>query len=81
MLTNRLAPSSDLPTWALVIAAVLSVASLVFLIIEMRRREHGGAAIFASGVLAVLALLLAVLRPVRVAARESVVGARVVVLG
>ena len=81
MLTSRLAPSSDLPTWALVLAIALSFASLVFLIVEMRRRERGGRPILASGILAVLALLLAVLRPVRVAARESVVGARVVVLG
>lgn len=46
----------------------------------MRRRENGGAAILVSGILAVLALSLAVFRPVRIVARESVVGARVVVL-
>ena len=46
----------------------------------MRRRERGGVAHRRDGLVAVLALLLAVLRPVRIAARESVVGARVVVL-
>lgn len=81
MLTNRLAPSSDLPSWALALACVLAVASLVLLVVEMKRRERGGAAILVTGVVAVLALLVAVLRPVRVVARESVVGARVVVLG
>ncbi len=80
MLTSRLAPSSDLPTWALFLACALALSSLILLFVEMRRRENGGAAIVLSGVLAVLALSLAVLRPVRIVARESVVGARVVVL-
>ena len=80
MPTTRFAPTSDLPNWAVVLAAVLALASLVLLLVEMRRRERGGAAIVASGVLAVAALLGAVLRPVKIAARESVVGARVVVL-
>ncbi len=78
--TSRLAASSDLPSWALALACVLALASLVLLVVEMRRRERGGVLIVASGVIAVLALVVAVLRPVRVAARESVVGARVVVL-
>lgn len=78
--TIRLATSSDLPSWAIVAACVLALASLVLLLVEMRRRERGGAAIVASGLIAIAALLAAVLRPVRIAARESVVGARVVVL-
>lgn len=80
MLTTRLAPSSDLPQWALILACGLALASLVLLVVEMRRRERGGAAILISGILAILALALAVLRPVRIVARESLVGARVVVL-
>jgi uncharacterized membrane protein len=80
MPTTHLAPSADLPPWAAVAALALAAASLAFLFVEMRRRERGGAAILASGVLALLALLAAVLRPVRIAAKESVVGARVVVL-
>jgi uncharacterized membrane protein len=80
MPTTHLAPSADLPSWAGVLAVLLVVVSLGLLVVEMRRRERGGVAILASGLLALLALLAAVLRPVRIAARESVVGARVVVL-
>ncbi|WP_394838323.1 hypothetical protein LVJ94_15585 [Pendulispora rubella] len=80
MPTTRLATSNDLPAWAIVIACILAAASLVLLVIEMRRRERGGIGILVTGVLALGALALAVMRPVRIAARESVVGARVVVL-
>ncbi len=79
-LTSHLAPSSDLPPWAAIAALVLVVASLALLFVEMRRRERGGVAIVVSGALALLLLAVAVLRPVRIAARESVVGAKVVVL-
>jgi uncharacterized membrane protein len=66
--------------WAVWLAAGLALASFVMLLLEMRRRERGGLLIAATGLLAVAALLAAVLRPARVTARESVVGARVVVL-
>jgi uncharacterized membrane protein len=79
--TTHLATSGDLPAWAAIAALALALASLALLALEMRRRERGGFAIAVSGVAALAALLLAVLRPVRVAARESVVGARVVVFG
>ncbi len=46
----------------------------------MRRRERGGALIVGTSESRSSALLFAVLRPVKIAARESVVGARVVVL-
>src|SRR5207247_299797 len=78
--TTHLATSSDLPAWAVVLAIVLACASFVMLLVEMRRRERGGVVIAGTGLLALLALLTAILRPVRVSARESVVGARVVVL-
>src|SRR5580704_17128569 len=80
MPTLRFAPTSDLPPWAVVLACALGLASFALLVVEMRRRERGGWAIVATGILAVGALLLAVLRPVKIAARESIVGARVVVL-
>jgi uncharacterized membrane protein len=80
MPTTRLASSSDLPSWAVLLAIALTLGSFVLLMIEMRRRERGGAAIVVTGLVAVVALLVAVLRPVKIAARESVVGARVVVL-
>ena len=80
MPTTRLAPTSDLPPWAVALACVLAAASFALLLVELRRRERGAAAIVGTGLLAVAALLLAVLRPVKIAARESVVGARVLVL-
>ncbi len=81
MPTTHLAASSNLPSWVVVLACVLAGVSLVLLLFELRRRERGGVAIVVTGVVAIVALLLAVVRPVRVAARESVVGARVAVLG
>jgi uncharacterized membrane protein len=78
--TVHLATSSDLPEWAVVLASVLALGSFTMLLVEMRWRERSGAAIVATGVLAVAALLAAVLRPVRIAARESAVGARIVLL-
>jgi uncharacterized membrane protein len=80
MPSTHLASSTDLPPWATLLAVVLALASSVMLVVELRRRERGGAAIVVTGASAVTALLLAVLRPVQVAARESVVGARVIVL-
>jgi uncharacterized membrane protein len=78
--STHLGPSGDLAAWTVWLAVGLAAASLLLLAIEMRRRERGGAIIVATGVLAIAALLAAVLRPARVSARESVVGARVVVL-
>lgn len=78
---TRLAVNGDLPTWAIAIAAVLAIASLVVLMfVELRRRERGGFAVVVTGIVAVAALLLAIARPVTIAARESVVGAKVLVL-
>lgn len=72
--------SSDLPRWAVIVALVLAVLSVSLLLVELRRRERGGALLVATGILAVVALVFAVARPVRVIARESVVAARVVTL-
>jgi uncharacterized membrane protein len=80
MLSTHLGPSGDLAPWAAWLAVALTLASFVMLLVEMRRRERGGLAIGLTGLLAVAALLAAVIRPARVSARESVVGARVVVL-
>ncbi|MDB4946854.1 MAG: Threonine dehydrogenase [Labilithrix sp.] len=80
-MNTRLAVNGDLPLWAAVLACVLAAASLgVLLLIELRRRERGGPAIVLTGLVAIAALLLAVARPVRIAARESVIGAKVLVL-
>jgi uncharacterized membrane protein len=80
MPTIRFAPTSDLPAWAVILACALALASFGLLLVEMRRRERGGVLVVLTGIIAVGALLLAVLRPVKIAARESVIGARVVVL-
>jgi uncharacterized membrane protein len=80
MLSTHLGPSGDLASWAVWLATALTLASFAMLLVEMRRRERGGVAIALTGLLAVVALLAAVVRPARVSARESVVGARVVVL-
>src|SRR5690606_31685697 len=79
-MTEQLALTDDLSTASIVAVVVVLVASLALLIVELGRRERYGAWIALSGVLALLLLGAAVLRPVRVATRGSVVGPRVVVL-
>jgi uncharacterized membrane protein len=80
MLSTHLAPSADLPPWAVWLACALAIANFALLVGEMRRKKRGGAATAATGFLAVSVLLAAVLRPARVSALENRVGARVVVL-
>ena len=80
MLSTHLGPSGDMPAWAVWLAVALAVSSLVMLLLELRRRERGAFVIVATGTVALLGLLAAILRPARVTARESIVGARVVVL-
>jgi uncharacterized membrane protein len=80
MLSTHLGTSADLPGWVVALALALAVASLALLVVEVRREGRGAAPIAITGILAVSALLAAVLRPARVAARETAVGARVVVL-
>ncbi len=80
MLSTRLGASADLPPWAVLLAIALATASFVLLLVEVRRGERGSALIAATGLFAVGALLAAVLRPAQVSARETTVGARVVVL-
>jgi uncharacterized membrane protein len=66
--------------WAAWLACGLAFASVVALLIEMRLRRGGRVMVLASGLLAAVSLVLAVTRPVRIAARESLVGPRVIVL-
>jgi uncharacterized membrane protein len=75
-----LGASGDVSTAVVGCACVLALASFAMLFVEMRRRERGGALLAVTGMLGVMALFAAVLRPARVSARESAVGARVVVL-
>jgi uncharacterized membrane protein len=82
MLSTHIGAAADVPPWAGAVALCLALAWLTLLAYELRARgrERGGAGIFATGVLALAALVGAVLRPARVTARESRIGARVVVL-
>ena len=80
MRTTHWATHADLPHWAVVLACVLAVASFALLVVELRRRERGGLLVVATGTAALFALLVSIVRPVRVTATESTVGARVLVL-
>ncbi|APR81256.1 Threonine dehydrogenase [Minicystis rosea] len=75
--------SGDLGRPAIVLACVLAALGIVLVIVELVRasRARGSALrIAGTGVLAVLALLAAVLRPVSIVSKGSLVGPRVVVL-
>lgn len=80
MNTRSWAFSGDLSTSEVIAVGVLLALSIVLLLVELRRRERLGGAIAASGILGTLMLSFAVLRPVRVTTRGSMVGPRVVVL-
>lgn len=80
MSTRSWAFSNDLSTSAVVAVGVLVALSIALLLVELRRRERLGGVIAASGILGTLLLAIAVLRPVRVTTKGSVVGPRVVVL-
>lgn len=72
--------SEDLALPLVLVLGALLVVSAGLLLFELRRRERFGGWIVATGLLALLLLALAVLRPVRVFTRGTVVGPRVVVL-
>jgi uncharacterized membrane protein len=74
--------SEDLPWVGIVGVAALVVATVVLLLLELRARERNAAgfALFATGVGGAALLALAVLRPVEVASRGTLVGPRIVVL-
>src|SRR5688500_16815792 len=72
--------SEDLGPPTVIAAAVLLLVWIGLLFVELRRRERFGPMIAVTGILAVLLVAAAVLRPVRVSSRGSLVGQRVVVL-
>jgi len=81
--TRSFALTGDLATSYVIAACVLAALSLALLVVELvRRRRVGGASarVAASGALAVLALLAAVLRPVTVTSSGHLLGPKVVVL-
>lgn len=77
---ERLSLAEDLSVATLAVAGVVLVLWALVLVVELVRRKRAERAIVASGLLAVLALSLALFRPVRVKAKSSVVGPRVVIL-
>jgi len=72
--------SDDLGSISIAVVGLMVSLSIVLLLLELSRRERLGFAIAASGVVATLLLGAAVLRPVRVSERGSLVGPRVLVL-
>ncbi len=79
-MTTSLAPSGDLAPSFQLLAALLTLFGIVLLAIELRRSRGSRVAAFATGALASIGLLLAVLRPVAIQSKGSLVGPRVVVL-
>ncbi len=72
--------SDDLSSVVSVLTLGFATLSVLLLLLELRRRERLGITIAATGLVATFALALAVLRPVRVSERGSLVGPRVIVL-
>jgi uncharacterized membrane protein len=79
-MTERLSLAEDLSTGALAVAIGVLVLWTLVLVFELVRRKSAERAIVVSGAVALLALGFSLLRPVRVKAKSSVVGPRVVVL-
>lgn len=74
---THLAASADVPSWVTVLAAVAALIGLGLLLFELRRRAGSRLGVAVTGMLAVVALVVAVVRPVRVAERATRVGPRV----
>ena len=82
-MTHSWSLSGDLARGWIVAAVVLAAASALLLLYELRREggvRHGAGWVAATGLLAVVALLAAVLRPVQIQERGASLGARLVVL-
>jgi len=79
-MTKTWAITDDVQGWVVVITAVLLLAAVVLLAIELSTRRQRSWLIFGSGILAALCVALAAVRPVIVEARANVVGPKVVVL-
>ncbi len=72
--------SADLPAAAIGLAIALALLSLALVAWELWRHRQRALLVAASGSAATALLLIAVLRPARVASRDSTVGPRVLVL-
>jgi uncharacterized membrane protein len=82
MISSHIGAAADVPSWAAMAALALALAAIAMLAVEIgdRAGERSSALVFSTGLVAVAALVGAVLRPARVTARETNMGARVVVL-
>jgi len=80
MTLAALALAEGVPQLTLFAVLSLALASLAFLGFELRKREGAAVWVLLSGVLALLLVAAAVLRPARVNTRGVSVGAKVVVL-
>jgi uncharacterized membrane protein len=72
--------SADLPWWMVLLGYALALVSIALLVLERPARNRPRWPLAVSGVAATGALLAAVLRPAWISARETLIGARVVVL-
>ncbi len=81
-LRTSLVPAEDLPRWIAYGAAGIAIVSVVLVLFELRRAPDGRAKLrlFVTGVVAAVAILLAIVRPHRLRAREATLTPRVVVL-
>lgn len=78
---TRWSLSSDLSRPLAYAALAFALVSIVLLVLELRRRRGTQSGlVFASGVLATLLLTAAVLRPLSIASRGSLVGPKVIAL-
>jgi uncharacterized membrane protein len=80
MTTTTWAITDDIQAWVVGVTAALIVLALLLLGHELGSRRQRGWLVFTTGVLAVLAVGLATLRPVVVKAQANLVGPRIVVL-
>jgi uncharacterized membrane protein len=72
--------TEDVDRWVVILAACLLLGALALLVYELRTHRQRSWVIFSTGILAALAVALAVVRPVFVSSRGNLVGPRVVVL-
>ncbi len=79
-MASRWALAEDLSATAIVAVGIVLGVWAVLLALELRARRARSIAVVLSGALALVALVLAFMRPARVRAEVSSVGARVVVL-
>jgi uncharacterized membrane protein len=79
-MASQLSVAEDLAPWQVAVVVAVLLGWLLVLAFELSRQRAARRNVVLSGLIAVAFVLVALLRPVRVQARASVVGPRVVVL-